>query len=335
MNYCGIDLASKTSAFCVMTEKCEVVFECESETDEDGFRQALHKHVGLRIVLETSPLAEWAATTLEALGHKAVVIDARKAKAVITTKKKTDVLDARNLARMAVTGWYSEVHRKSEDARLMRTYLKARDGVLKVRKQLVAQIRGLLRAHGIKVGEVSAGRFESRVRHLLGLKCAGMLPAITPLLSLLRSARANEAEMTRKLREMAKSNLQCRLLMTTPGVGELVACAFVSTIDDPSRFQRSDQVPAYIGLVPSIYQSGEVSYRGRTTKQGDALLRMMLVEAAQVILTRSQKSSDLKTWGQAIVKRKGHGKAKVAVARKLSMILYRMWVTQQAFVATA
>lgn len=335
MNYCGIDLACKTSAFCIMNEKCEVIHECESETDEDGLRRALQNYTELRCVLEASPLAEWIATELEKLGHEVVVIDARKAKAVITTKKKTDVLDARNLARMAVTGWYTEVHRKSEEARLMRTYLKSREGILKVRKQLVAQIRGLLRAHGIKVGQVSAGRFESRVRELVELRCAEMQPAIIPLLSLLRAARSSEADMTRKIRDIARSNLQCRLLMTTPGVGELVACAYVSTIDDPLRFKRSDQVPAYIGLVPSIYQSGDVAYRGRTTKQGDGLLRMMLVEAAQVILTRCRGSSDLKAWGQSLAKRKGHGKAKVAVARKLSMILYRMWVTQQAFVATA
>ena len=149
MNYCGIDLASKTSAMCVMGDQGEVIWEQVLFTEEGDVRAQLGQCEALRIVIEASPLAEWIARLLEALGHEVVVIDPRRAKAVICTKKKTDKLHARNLARMARTGWYTAVHRKSGAARLKRSELKARQGLVETANAMGAPIRGLLRAHGI------------------------------------------------------------------------------------------------------------------------------------------------------------------------------------------
>ena len=164
MNYCGIDLASKTSAVCIDDEAGRVVTECEVATDEDGLRTRLAHVSPLRCVLEASPLAEWAAQLLEELGHEVVVIDPRRAKAVICTKRKTDQIDARNLAKMARTGWYTAVHRKSASARRMRTLLKARAGLLGAARSQQSRILGLLRAHGVKVPGARGEQFEPRVR---------------------------------------------------------------------------------------------------------------------------------------------------------------------------
>lgn len=155
MNYCGIDLASKASAFCVMNEMGAIVREEEIATDADGFRTRLGGVETMKCVVEASPLAEWAVQTLEGLGHEAVIIDARRAKAVVCTKKKTDRVNARDLANMARTGWYTAVHRKSERARELRTWLTARAGLVEASNALNARIRGLLRAHGIKLGKVA------------------------------------------------------------------------------------------------------------------------------------------------------------------------------------
>ena len=333
MNYCGIDLASKASAICVMEAQQELVFEGRCPTDEDGFRQALKAYRGLCCVIEASPLSEWAAGILESQGHEVIVIDPRKAKAVICSKKKTDKLDARNLARMAASGWYTAVHRKSADARLLRSHLIARKGLVDTQRQQSNRVRGLLRAHGIVLGKVSSGEFERRVVEQLEARCAGLLPAVRPLLESRRSLRRSIAELTRQIKQLARQDRVCRLLMTVPGVGPLVSSAYIATIDDPGRFSRGDQVAAYLGLVPSVNQSGDSEYRGRITKEGDALLRWLLVEAAHVLLTRSRGDSALKRWGKRLQERKGAAKAKVAVARKLAMMLHRMWLTNTPFEA--
>lgn len=331
--YCGIDLASKTSAVCVMGEPGEVVWEGECSTDLDGFGQALRRQEGLRCVIEASPLCETVAQWLESLGHEVAVIDPRKAKAVITTKKKTDKLDARNLARMAATGWYTEVHRKSAPARLLRSQLVARRGLVDAQRQQSNRIRGLLRAHGVRLGAVSSGEFTHRVLESARRHCPGLLVALEALLDAWSALRHSLAMLTRHIKGLVREDRVCQLLMSVPGVGPLVSCAYVATLDDPRRFAQSTQVPAYLGLVPSVHQSGETDYRGRITKEGDALLRSLLVEAAHVLLTRVRSDSALKRWGQRLAKRKGSAKAKVAVARKLAIVLHRMWLTGMAFEA--
>ena len=328
--YCGIDLANKTSAICIV-DNGEVIKEFDCATDDDGFLQALRGFEGLFILLEASPLSEWVAQILEGLGHTVKLIDPRRAAALIRTKKKTDRLDARHLARMAHTQWYHEVHRKSAPARLLRTHLQARQGVINGRKSQLLRIRGLLRAHGIKVGGISAGKFEMRVRELVQSRCPALSVVLEPLLDALRSLRRAEAALTKALKAQVKSNAQCQLLMTAPGVGVVTAACYVATVDDPHRFDRSDQVAAYFGLVPRVYQTGEKEYRGRITKEGDNLMRTLMVEAGHVLLTRTKSDHALKQWGQGLREKKGPGKARVAVARKLSMVLHQMWLNNEPF----
>lgn len=329
--YCGIDLANKTSAICVVDALGERLLESECCTDEDGFRQGLGGYDGLMILIEASPLSEWVAKILESLGHQVRLIDPRRATALIRTKKKTDKLDARHLARMAQTSWYHEVHRKSEKARMLRSHLQARHGVINARKSQVLRIRGLLRAHGIKVGQVSAGKFAERIRQLVHERDPGLSMILEPLLDAVDALRLSEVKLTKALKLQVKQDKACQLLMTAPGVGIVTAACYVATIDDPTRFDRSDQVAAYVGLAPRVYQTGETCYTGRISKEGDALMRTLAVEASHVLLTRSGADHALKRWGLTLRERKGVGKARVAVARKLMMVLHRMWLTQTPY----
>jgi transposase len=331
MNYCGIDLASKASAICIMNIKGEISEEFEIPTDEDGIRTRLGKLEPMRCVIEASPLAEWMARQVESYQHEAVIIDPRRAKAVVCTKKKTDRVNAQDLGHMGRTGWYTEVHRKSEQARLMRTYLSAHQGLKETAKAQNARIRGLLRAHGIKVGRVSEKEFALRIRELVKARAPFLQAILTPLLQLWGQAVEEAKKMKKTIAASAKKDPLCRLLMSAPGVGPMTASAYVATIDDPHRFSRSDQVGAYLGIVPRVYQSGDTCYLGRITKEGDRLLRWLLVEASHSLLTNTKRKCALKSWGLQLQEKKGVGKAKVAVARKLAVILHRMWITGEKF----
>ncbi len=331
MTYCGIDLASKASAVCIMDQEGRTLAEFQMPTDEDGFRTRLHDWEPMRCVLEASPLAEWAVGVLESLGHSAEIIDPRRAKSIVRTKRKTDQIDARNLANMARTGWYNAVHRKSEQARLMRTLLKARQGLLKVSSDQHNRILGLLRAHGIRVRKGGGKDFDLRVLEAVRARAPELEVILEPLLDLRRQARERAEELEKRLQDLVRGNSVCERLMSVPGVGPVISAAYVATIDDPHRFENSDQIADYLGLVPSVYQSGETEYRGRITKEGDKMLRWLLVEGAAVLLSRVKRSCALQRWGRKLAAKKGWAKARVAVARKLAVLLHRLWVTGERF----
>ena len=331
MNYCGIDLASKLSAVCVLNQQGTIVREQMVATEERTLRAALAGLGRLRCVVEAAPLAEWIVQVLEEQGHEGIIIDPRRAKAVIQTKNKTDKLDARNLAKLAQTGWYTTVYRKSAAARLQRTHLQARQGLVDTAKAQAARIRGLLRAHGIKVGPVSAGQFVVWVQQVIAEHAPALAPILAPLLCLYEQAQQAAKALARMIRQQVRQDPVCRRLMQVPGVGPLVASTYVATLDDPTRFARSTHVAAYLGLVPRVHQSGETHYHGRISKEGDKLLRWLLVEAAHVLLTRTKRTCALKRWGLKLAKKRGQGKAKVAVAWKLAILLHRLWVTETPF----
>ena len=267
------------------------------------------------------------------MGHTAKVIDPRKAKGVIRTKKKTDKLDARNLARMSRTGWYTAVHRKSPEARAMRTYLQARQGLLQTALAQGSRIRGLLRAHGIKLGQLPEGAYASKVQQLTRERAPQLWPMLEPLVDLRHQALRSAAQMKRQLaRQIAQDPVGQRLL-SVPGVGPLTAVAYKATIDQPERFASSNQVGAYVGLVPGVDQSGDRDFHGHITREGDGLLRSYLFEAAHVLLTRRKGTCRLKKWGLKLAAKKGYGKARVAVARKLAVLLHHLWITGQTYSA--
>ena len=333
MAYIGIDVADRTSSVCAVDGAGQVFGRNEVSTDEQALCEELARWPkGSRVIVEATPLAEWLARVVESCGHEVVIIDARAARHLVRSKKKTDARDAYTLARLGASGWYVEVHRKSVSARLRRSELQGRQGLVRAAKALQSQIRGLLRAHGIRVGALSEGRFAERVRELVAEHEPGLAATLEGLLSAwweaATQAKRLQGEMQR--RESGESRELLGRLQSVPGVGPLISRAYVATIDDPHRFARAEAVSDYVGLSPSVYQSGETEYRGRITKEGDELLRWHLVEAAHQLLVFGPDCA-LKRWGERLRQSKGKAKAQVAVARKLAVLLWRLWLSGERF----
>lgn len=330
MNYAGIDVANKASAVCVVDPEDRVIREVEIATEAAALAAALSGLGSVHVVVESSPLAEWLVSVFEQAGHEAVIVDARSAKRLMSATKKTDRRDARTLAQMARTGWYTAVHRKSADARLRRSRLQARQGLVRQRLAANAQVRGLLRAHGVRLGRVSKGEFSDRARARAAEAVPGLVDALEPMLVLHDQALREAERLKRVLEREGRQEPVARQMQSVPGIGPLVSQAYIATIDDPRRFANGDQLADYVGLVPGIYQSGEVQYQGRISREGDRLLRWHLVEAAHALLTWGPDCA-LKRWGQRLAERKGSAKAKVALARKLAILLRRLWLTGETF----
>ena len=335
MNNCGLDVSLKSIAICIMNERGQIIKEKTCDMSQESLRANLKGFKKLKCVVESSALAETICVWVEELGYKINILDARQAKVVTASKKKTDKLDARKLARLCHTGWYTTVHRKSGEARNMRSYLTARMQIVKAATSTAATIRGLLRAHGIIVPLGEGAKFKTNVRKAIEGVDELLFRAIDPLLTLWEQLEAEEKRMYKALGKLVSKNVEVKRLLSVPGVGPATAAAFVATIDDPKRFASGEQVASYLGLVPSVYQSGEVEVRGRITKHGDELLRWLLVEASCTLLNRTKKECALKTWGLKLREIKGFGKAKVAVARKIACLLHHLWITKQSFNAKA
>lgn len=244
--------------------------------------------------------------------------------ALSAMRNKTDRNDARGLAQMMRTGWYRRVHVKSPAARELRLLLVNRHALLAKRRDIENTIRGTLKVFGLKVGAVSRLGFEERVASLLADR-SELWELVEPMLAVRRVLLEQYHALHRKLLEAVRKDAVCRRLMTVPGVGPVVAAVYRTGIDDPRRFAKSHSVGAHFGLTPRKYASGEVNRTGRISKCGDGLVRTALYEAANILLTRVKGWCTLKAWGFRLAKRAGMQKAKVAVARKLAVILHRMW----------
>jgi transposase len=243
---------------------------------------------------------------------------------------KTDRNDARGLAHIMRTGWYRAVHVKSPACRSWRALLTARRTVLNKRRDMENAIRALLREAGLKVGTPSRKDFPARVRELAADDPV-LMSLAESLLTVIEAMTQEADKLTRRVLAEVRAEPTCRRLMTVPGVGPLTALAFRATIDQPTRFRKSRDVGAHLGLTPRRYQSGETDVQGRISRCGDELARTALYEAAHTLLIRSTKWSALRAWGMNIAKRRGMARARVAVARKLAVILHRMWVDGSEF----
>jgi len=310
--FVGLDVSIEETAYCARDSEGRVLGQGKTATDPDAIAVALERFGRpVRIVLETGRMANWLHRGLVARDLPAVCVDARQAHAVLSRMpNKTDANDAAMLAELARTGFYRAVRVKSEVAQAMRALLKARDLVLRQRMDLDNTIRGLLTSMGVRLPK--------------GL-------ALRPLLRLREDIIASLAELTRRLLAETKGSELCRRLMGVPSVGAITAYAFVATVDDPTRFARSRSVGAYVGLTSRRYQSGEVDYAGRITRRGDSMLRTLLFEAASSLITRASGGGALREWALRLRARVGHKKASVALARKLGVILHRMWVDGTKF----
>jgi transposase len=237
---------------------------------------------------------------------------------------KTDRKDARGIAELIRMGWFRPVHCKSVEALEMRAMLTARKLVQKELLETESSLRGILRGFGLKVDKTTRVFFEGRIKELVAGHPSLEIVA-DALLAVRRTLRSEFDGFKKRLRAMARTDTRARLLMTTPGVGVIVALTFSCAIDDPSRFKSSRAVGAHFGLTPTRYQSGKTDYSGRISRHGDDSVRTVLYEAAHVMLTRPLKGcTALKSWGMRIAKRGGMRKATVALARKLAVIMHRM-----------
>jgi transposase len=331
--YVGLDVSQKTTVVCVVDAQGRRVWagKCASTPEAIGATVRAKAPGATRVGLETGPLSTWLYHGLKALGVPVVCLDARHAKAALSMQiNKSDRNDAEGLAQIVRTGWYREVHVKSEATHLVRTLLRTRLQLTDMRRDVSNQIRGSLKTFGVVLPKAGGRRFEQVAREAAEGR-PELQAFVLPLLAAWRALGAEADALDRQLRERAKADPVCRLLATVPGVGAIIALTYAATIDDPARFRKSRNVGAHLGLTPRRTQSGEVDYQGAISRWGDAMARHYLFEAAGVLLTRVQRWSTLKAWGTRLAGRVGLTKAKVAVARKLSVILHRIWTTGEPF----
>lgn len=331
--FVGLDVSQETTHLCVVDNDGTLVWQGKCPSTPEKIAAAIRTHAPqvVRIGLETGMLSTWHWHALKKLGLPVVCLDARHAKAALDMQvNKTDKNDAAGLAQIVRTGWYREVQVKSLNSHTVRAMLGARDQLVGMRTAIRNQIRGILKTFGVVLGKNRGQQFDERVAEIaVGRNVFNQ--TLRSLLVVLKSIRVQLEKLDRMASQFAKQNSVCQKLMSVPGVGCLTAIAFVTEIDDPARFRNSKAVGAYLGLTPRRYQSGETDVNGRISKCGDPLVRTYLYEAATSLLTKVQKWSALKAWGVRIAKRSGVKKARVAVARKMAVILHQIWLTGEPF----
>jgi transposase len=331
--YVGLDVSQKTTAICIVDEAGQRVWRGECRTLPEEIAAVIRQHAGedVRIGIETGPMTPWLVHELRSRSHSVVCLDARHARAALKMQvNKNDRNDAEGLAQIMRTGWYRPVHVKSFEAHRARALLAARLQLIETTTRLSNHIRGVLKTFGMLPGTVRGLRFDRRVELLLEGR-SELATIVMPLLAAWRQLREQIAVFDKSILAIVRASPVCRLLMSVPGIGALSVLAYVSTVEDPTRFSSSRSVGAHLGLTPRQYQSGEVDRSGRISRCGDHLARTLMYEAAVVILTRIKRDLPLKSWALAIARKSGSGKARVALARKLSVILHAVWRSGEPF----
>jgi transposase len=331
--YVGLDVSQKETSVCVVNESGQVVFEGKAKSDPGALTALLRKHAASaeRIGFETGAMASWLWHELRRVDLPVVCIDARHAHAALSVRmNKSDQNDARGLAELVRVGWYREVKVKSEESQRIRSILVARSRLVGIRRDIENQVRSMIKEYGLLFGRAIGSQFRKHVADLLS-EGHQLRAVIEPLLSIHEQVCRQQNQFDNEVRRLARSDEITRRLMTVPGVGVVTALTFRHTIDDPSRFHSASSVGAYLGLTPRRNQSGETDTNGKISRWGDGLLRTYLFEAASVLLHRTNKWSSLKAWGMKLAKRIGMKKAKVAIARKIAVILHCIWVDGTSF----
>jgi transposase len=333
-HYAGIDVSLERSSICVVNATGKITREDTVASEPKALLAWFHA-LGLevaRIGLEAGPLSQWLFAAMKQAGLAVELLETRHVRnAFAAMPVKSDRNDARGIAQLMRLGWFRPVHCKSLPAQEARALLTARKLVQSKLRDVENSLRGMLRGFGLKVGRTTPKRFAGRIQELVAghpslEMIAGALLTVQAVLQ--REFNA----LDKRVRLMARSDARARLLMSIPSVGPIVAVTYANGIDDPARFRSSKQVGAHFGITPRKYQSGETDYTGRISKIGDASVRTALYEAAHVMLTRPVKGcTDLKSWAMRIARRAGMSKAKVALARRLAVIMHRMLVDGTPF----
>ena len=335
--YVGLAVSVKETSICIMDDKGVVAARTDISTDPDLITNFISKHAPdvERVVHESGILAIWLTRELEKRGVPIICIDARLAhKALSGRINKSDQGDAEGLAQLARTGWFTQVHIRSEASERVRVLIGARERLIRMRKDLEGHVRGVLKVFGVCMTSVGTGKLRRDFRDQLAA-AADTDPAIVLLsetfIPLHKTLCIARDALDDQVRMMARESELARRLMTVPGVGPIVALAYIATLDDEKRFRKSVDVGAFLGLTPKRHQSGEVDWSGKISKCGDCDMRGLLYLAASTLISCTRKPSRLKEWATKLVECKGHKKAAVAASRKIAVLLHCLWRNETVF----
>jgi len=332
MKYCGFDLGKKSSVFCIIDEDRKVVRRGKVRNERDDLACIFIEEGPMQVALEASGKAFWVADQLEQLGHEVHVVDPGRTKAIASARIKHDKLDALILATLCQAKLMFTVDRPTQAERLRRAPFVSRDGLVRTRTKLINLVRSLLDGEGFGVPSCTPKTFHRRVRDVLSalpkLLAEGVAPLLDSIEAINKSIKTAEDAMLRD----AEQNETITRLQSIPGVGPMTAACFVYTIRRPERFKSRRQVGSYVGLVPSLYQSGKTLRQGHITKQGHRATRWLVTQAASVML-RMKHDNYLTRWAMSVAERGGRKKAVVALARRLAEVMWMMWRSGRGFEA--
>jgi transposase len=330
----GLDLGDKTSRYCIIDRDGEVLVERSTATTKKGLTQAFASLSASRIALEVGTHSPWVKRLLESWNHEVVVANAHRVKLITSSTRKDDRLDARTLARLARIDpqLLSPIRHRSEKSQSHLVMIRARAGLVEARSKLISSLRGLVKSFGERLPSCDADQMS--VERLATLT-APLQAALQPMVSAVEALTRQIREYDQKIAQIARTEYpETARLRQVTGVGELIALSFVLTLDDPHRFQRSRDVGPYLGFRPKRRDSGESRPQLRITKEGDAYLRKLLVQGAHYILGWRGPDTDLRRWGMKLAAHGGKNakkRAVIAVARKLAVLLHRLWITGEAY----
>ena len=331
----GLVLGDKYSYLCLIdSQSGEVMEEGRLRTSPEAFRRRFASEQHLRIAIEAGTHSPWASRVLEECGHEVLVANARKLRLIYANKRKTDEVDAENLARLARVDpklLYPLKHR-GEESQAHMAIIRSRQALVDCRTQLVNHVRGAVKSFGARLPKCPARSFHKRAPEHIP---EALLPALGPIVEQIGSLTERIRQYDRQLETISKERYpETELLRQVEGIGPLTALTFVLTLEDPYRFEKSRSVGAYLGLVPARDQSGDRDPQKRISKEGDEMLRKLLVSSAHYILGPFGSDSDLRRHGEKIASRGGKNakkRAAVAVARKLCVLVHRLWVSGEVY----
>ena len=332
--FIGLDVGDRTTHSCWLDSSREVVGRSRFPTSPDGVRKAFEGLPASRIVLEVGSQSPWMSELLRSLGHEVVVADARRVAAITRSGRKTDRRDAETLARLlqGMPELLGAVHHRGRACQADLAMIRARDVLVRTRTRLVQHVRGTLKAFGLRAPSCSARAFHTRARTLIPADLEG---ALVPLLDQLADLEHRIRHFDRELERLTcERHPETARLREVNGAGPLTSLAFVLTVEDPQRFKKSRTVGSWVGLCPRVLASGDSDPQLSISKAGNGYLRRLLVQSAQYILGPFAQDSDLRRFGLRLCERGGKaakGRAVTAVARKLAVLLHRLWVGQEPY----
>ena len=326
----GLDLGDRFSRYAVIDGKGVVVDEGQVATKREALEELFGRERRLRVVIETGTHSPWVSRLVTATGHEAIVANARKVKLITSNRNKRDRVDAVYLARLgrADIKLLHPVHHRSEQTQQHRVWLLARDVAVATRTKLINHVRGVVKSVGERLPRCSAETFAGKVGPAVP---PAIQSAIEPILSVIATLTTTIRDYDKQIAALSRKHYpMVERFQQITGVGPITSLAYILTLEDPRRFATSRTVGAYLGLVPAAHESGEQMPQMRITKEGDVLLRRLLINSAQYILGPFGVDSDLRRHGERIAQRGGKiakKRAVVAVARKLAVLLHKLWLT--------